>query len=267
MPRLAIDNIHLNYEITGHGEPLVLLHGLGSRLQDWCEQTAYFSKHYQVIAIDCRGHGNSDKPDTPYSIPIFTRDITLLLNKLGVDRFHLAGFSMGGMIAFQFAVDQPQRLISLTIINSSPRVPCKTLSERMEVGLRLVCIRLLGMERLGRLIGQRLFPEAEQRELYDEFVSNMKRNDRKAYIHSLKSFLGWDVSDQLQQLTMPVLVISGDQDYTPINDKQQYCQQITNCLLQIISNSRHATPLDQPEALNHVMEKFLRATDRQVTQH
>lgn len=260
MPRLAINNIHLNYEITGQGEPLVLLHGLGSRLQDWREQTAFFSKHYQVITIDTRGHGNSDKPDMPYSIPMLARDITLLLNTLGIDRFHLAGFSMGGMISFQLAVDQPQRLLSLTIINSTPRVPCQTLSERLEVLRRLVCIRLLGMERLGKLIGRGLFPKPSQQALYDEFVSNMKRNDRKAYVHSLKSFLGWDVSDRLQCLTMPVLVVSADQDYTPVSDKKQYCQKITNCLLQVITDSRHATPLDQPDALNQVMEHFLRTT-------
>ncbi|NHO65569.1 alpha/beta fold hydrolase [Aestuariicella hydrocarbonica] len=260
MPRTAVRNVYLNYEIVGQGEALVLLHGLGSRLEDWRAQTAYFSKSYKVIAVDFRGHGHSDKPSGPYSIPMFADDILHLLDQLGVDQFHLAGFSMGGMTAFQLAVNQPQRLKSLTIINSSPCVPYQTLSEKMTVWGRLGCIHLLGMARLGKLIGRNLFPRAEQKPLYDEFLATMKHNDVEAYIHSLKSFLGWDVTSRLHRLSMPVLVVSADHDYTPVSHKQRYCEHIPNCQLHVIEDSRHATPLDQPERLNGVVDAFLRST-------
>ena len=78
MPKFRCNDIDLFYEITGKGEPIVFIHGLGSSGRDWEYQIDYFSDHYQVIVLDVRGHGNSDKPPGPYSIPLFARDLSLI---------------------------------------------------------------------------------------------------------------------------------------------------------------------------------------------
>jgi 3-oxoadipate enol-lactonase len=257
MPYCSTNGINLFYQDQGKGAPLLFLHGLGSSSEDWKMQIEAFAKDYRVIAIDVRGHGRSDKPEGPYNIPLYASDIRNLLDTLAIERFHLVGFSMGGMISFQLAVNMPARIKSLIIVNSAPAVPYNTLKEKLEIFLRLATIHTLGMNMLAKLIGKRLFPESQQKVLYQQFIERMKYNPKHTYIQVLKSILGWDVRPELSDLQMPVLIISADNDYTPVSYKQEYQQLISNSSLVVIEDSRHATPNDQPEKLNQEVFHFL----------
>src|SRR5579862_3087511 len=117
---MSTNHIKLHHEIVGKGPSLVFIHGLGSSTRDWEFQIPEFAKSYQVITFDLRGHGQSDKPDVPYTIPMFAADTAGLLSSLGVERAHLVGISLGGAVAFQFALDYPDLLRTLTIVNSAP---------------------------------------------------------------------------------------------------------------------------------------------------
>ena len=101
MPMLQANGIDLNYEIIGQGPPLLFIHGLGSSGQDWEQQVAFFSKNYNVIIVDVRGHGASAKPPGPYSIQLFADDISSFIRTMDISPVHVVGISMGGMIAFQ----------------------------------------------------------------------------------------------------------------------------------------------------------------------
>ena len=83
MPTIRIDDLNINYEIEGQGESIVFIHGLGSSSRDWYLQTEFFSRYFQVIAYDVRGHGLSDKPQGPYSVPMFADDLANLLKNWG----------------------------------------------------------------------------------------------------------------------------------------------------------------------------------------
>ena len=78
MPTIQINGIAEHYEIFGQGQPILFIHGLGSSSRDWEYQIDYFSKMYRVITIDVRGHGQSDKPPGPYSVPLFAADTAKL---------------------------------------------------------------------------------------------------------------------------------------------------------------------------------------------
>ena len=84
MTKLRVFDIDLYYEIIGQGDPIIFIHGLGSSTRDWEEQIEYFSKRYQVVVFDVRGHGKSDKPAGPYSIPLFARDTAELIKSLDI---------------------------------------------------------------------------------------------------------------------------------------------------------------------------------------
>ncbi|BFM16811.1 alpha/beta hydrolase [Maricurvus nonylphenolicus] len=257
MPYCNTNGIKLFYQESGQGEPVLFLHGLGSCGEDWQDQIDAFSHDYRVITVDTRGHGRSDKPLGPYNMPTYASDVINLLDHLGIKRCHLVGFSMGGMIAFQIAADAPERLNSLTIVNSAPAVPYNTLSEKLEFCLRIAVIRLFGMKLLARIIGKRLFPEARQKSLYQRFITRMQGNPTTTYIEVIKSLIGWDVRPTLGNLEMPVLIISADNDYTPVSYKTEYANKISTANLVVINNSRHATPIDQPQQLNKEVFQFL----------
>src|SRR5690349_9844570 len=120
MPTVQVNSIRLYYEIHGTGQPLVFIHGLGSSTRDWEAQVPEFSKSYQVVTFDLRGHGRSGKPAGPYSMAMFSADLADLLETLDIAAAHVVGLSLGGAIAFQFALDDPARVRTLTIVNSGP---------------------------------------------------------------------------------------------------------------------------------------------------
>ncbi len=257
MPVVNLESIALYYEEYGAGEALLFLHGLGTDGRSWEYQRDLFAEQYRVILIDVRGHGRSAKPPGPYSVPQFAQDIFALLEHLKIDAFHLVGLSMGGMIGFQMAVEQPERLRSLTIVNSGPELIAQNWKERWQILQRRLVLNFTSMEKIGEFIGERLFPEPHLAEYKTLFVQQMRENDPKAYKAATNALIGWSVRGQLGRVQCPVLVISGDMDYTPVANKEAYVREMPTARLQVIANSRHGTPIDQPEAFNTAVLQFL----------
>ncbi len=249
----------LHYEVYGQGEPLVLLHGLGSSCEDWESQVPELARHYRVILMDIRGHGRADKPRERYSIAGFSADLLALLEHLQPGPVHLVGLSMGGMIGFQFAVDHPQWLRSLCIVNSAPEVKVRSRADWLWWFKRWSLARLLSTEAVGKGLAAKLFPKPEHAHLRRTMALRWARNDKRAYLSSFDAIVGWGVQERLGQIRCPTLVISADQDYTPVALKERYVELIPQARLAVIADSRHATPLDQPQLFNHTLLQFLAA--------
>jgi len=251
------DGCSLHYEEYGQGSPLLLVHGLGSSCQDWEYQIPALAAHYRVIAMDVRGHGRSDKPRERYSIPGFTADLEALIEHLQLGPVHLVGLSMGGMIGFQLAVDQPHLLKSLCIVNSGPQVKIKYVKDLLQWAKRWGMGRLLSMRTIGIGLGRNLFPKPEQADLRRKIAERWGRNDKRAYLASFDAIVGWGVMSKLSRITCPTLIVSADHDYTPVALKRLYVGMIRGARLVVIEDSRHATPLDQPEIFNRTLLEFL----------
>lgn len=257
MPSLRSNNINLHYEISGEGQPLLFIHGLGSSARDWELQVAEFSRSYRVITFDLRGHGRSDKPAGPYSLPMFAADTAGLLRSLDVESAHVVGLSLGGGVAFQLAVDFPGLLRTMVIVNSAPELVVRTFKDRIGVWQRFVIVKLLGMHRMGEVLAKRLFPKIEHAPLQATFVERWAENDPRAYQDAMRAMIGWSVTEKLGSIKCPTLILAADQDYTPVALKQAYTKLIPNAQLVVIPDSRHATPVEQPEKFNNVLMEFL----------
>ena len=261
MPRLQSDDVALYYESIGHGIPLLFIHGLGASTRDWQQQVKHFSSRYQVLTIDLRGHGQSTKHQGPYTIAQFARDIVALIKRLDISSAHVVGHSLGGMVAFELAVTEPELIRSLVIVNSGPEIPMNTLSLRLRVYLimylRHAIVQIMGIRYLGRYLGKKLFPRPDQKNLRESFIERWAENDKWAYLHSLDAVLGWSVSSVLGTISCPTLIIASEYDYTPLAFKKAYVDRITSADLVVIPDSRHFVPLDQPERFNHALMSFL----------
>lgn len=257
MPYLDNDGCQLHYEEYGQGAPVLLVHGLGSSTRDWEYQLSELAAHYRVIALDLRGHGRSDKPRERYSIAGFAEDVAALIEHLNLAPVHLVGISMGGMIGFQLGVDHPELLKSLCIVNSGPEVKAKRPRDYLEIAKRWSLSRLLSLESIAKGLGRLLFPKPEQAELRRKIEQRWPQNDKRAYLASLDAIIGWGVRERLARIVCPTLVISADRDYTPVAQKQAYVSELPNARLLVIEDSRHATPLDQPECFNNGLLAFL----------
>jgi pimeloyl-ACP methyl ester carboxylesterase len=259
MPLIQVRDTRLYYEEHGAGRPVLLLHGLGSSGRDWEFQTPVWARRFRVLTLDARGHGYSDKPPGPYAVTQFAADTAAFLDQVVGGPAHIVGLSMGGMIAFQLGISRPDLTRSLVIVNSAPELRVRRRTARREMRQRRLAGRVFGMGAVGRVLGRRLLPGSEQAELRREFARRWAQNDQTAYLNSLDALLSWSVADQLGRITCPVLVVSADHDFIPLAVKEQYVARLPHARLVVIPNSRHATPVDQPQHFNQVVLDFLAA--------
>ncbi len=257
MPKEKVKDIEMYYELSGEGENLLLIHGLGSSTRDWEFQVPKFSQNYQVITIDLRGHGKTDKPKGPYTMEIFAEDIAELLKKLGIKSTHVLGISVGGGIAFQFAVDYPDLVKSLIVVNAGIEIPMDSFKMKLEAFKRTFIVKLVGMKKMGKVLAPRLFIKPEQEELREKLIERWSENDKKAYLSSMRALIGWSIRDKLDKITFPTLIIGSDEDYAPSSVKKEYTALLRNARFIEIEDARHAVPFEKPKEFNEIVMKFL----------
>lgn len=253
MAYASLKDIRLHYLDEGSGEVVLLLHGLGSGVKDWEYQRKQLSQHYRVISLDLRGHGESEKPDSPYSIELFAEDVASFLRKIDISTAHVVGYSLGGMVAFQLISQYPDKVLSLTIINSTPEVSFSPIV----LYWRLLLVQVLGLRVLGKSIAKKMYPKTEQSLLRDKLLERMQENEKSSYIRALKSISNWGVVKDLGGISCDVLVIAAEDDYSPVGYKQYYCGLIKSATLEVVTDSGHGTPMDQPEKLDKLLQDFL----------
>ncbi|WP_116368791.1 alpha/beta fold hydrolase [Parahaliea mediterranea] len=255
MPHRQPPSIH--FQRHGTGAPVLLIHGLGSRGSDWDFQIPALSADYQVITVDLRGHGASPLGPTPMSIPAMAAELTALLDTLALAPVHVVGFSLGGMVAQEMALQAPGRLRSLCLINSGPCALPGRLRRHIELCTRTALIRLLGMRWLGRLLARRLFPRASQRSLATRFGQQLAAMPRASYLAALQALRHWDITPRLGDIHTPTLILAADRDYTPVPLRRALAGRMPRCEFAVVGDSGHASPMDQPDTVNRLLRDFL----------
>lgn len=237
--------------------PLVLLHGIGSSVEDWEFQIPFFSAFCRVIAPDLRGFGHSPKA-RDYSISAFSSDIWALLGRLGIRRFNMIGHSMGGAVALQMAVEQPQRVERLVLADTLATFKIDTAAKFGVYLYRLAMMRMFGPARLSEALSLKLFPRPEQADLRLRVARRSALNDRDAYVRTIRAIRGWSVIDQLSRLTMPVLILVAENDYFPVNDARRLAAALPNARLEVFERAHHHLPLECAARFNATVLSFLR---------
>jgi len=257
MPKIQVNSIELDYEAYGEGKVLLLLHGLGSTKKDWDAQVPFFSKNYRVITLDLRGHGDSTKPKSEYGVELMTEDVKQFLDQLQIKKATIVGFSMGGAIAFEMAVSYPNYLDNLVIVNSGPDFNNMGKMGEELLQNRTHYLETKGLTQLAKEISFNMFPEDHQIELRNQFEARCKQNDYNAYYNSFITLMNWGLGDRIKNITSRTLVVASDMDYTPVSFKEDYVNKLFNATLVVINNSRHGVVIDQPDAFNNELQKFL----------
>lgn len=257
MPYISVDDTRLYFDEQGEGPAMVLVHGLGSSGRDWEEQVEHFASRYRVLRLDLRGHGRSERPPGPYHIAQFARDLAIFLRKTEAAPTHVVGLSMGGMVALELAAGAPELVRSLVVVNSVADMQLHSLGDLWFYVSRRLTVQLLGMRRVGRLLAPKLFVKPTQDELRREFRRRWALNDKQAYLRSVDAIMRWTVEDRLHRIVAPVLVISADQDYTPVAAKSRMAAQMRDAELVVVDDTRHALPVEKPEVFDELVENFL----------
>jgi len=267
MPEIVTDDgTKIAYSTWGRrdGTPVVLIQGLGMDSRGWALQRGAFGRKHRCIAIDNRGTGGSDAPPGPYDLTRMATDVTEVMDAAGIQRAHIVGASMGGVIAQIIGVMYAERVRSLTLACTG----CRHHEWRRElftewaeaVGARgMGALRDDGMR---WLIGPRL-----QRRL-GVFVNVLARvliqTKPEAFIAQVDAILNAsdEVRFELPNVTAPTLVITGSQDtLTPLGDAEEVAELIPNSRLYVLRGAAHGLMAESPTGFNDVVLSFLDEVD------
>ena len=261
IPTVTLDGIEINYRIDGDGgETVVLVNGLADELLSWEYQVgALLDAGFRVLRFDNRGVGLSSKPTGPYTTQMFAQDTRALVDHLGVDRFHLLGVSMGGMIAQEFALAWPEKLLSLVLACTYGRPDA--FCQRM-FAYWADLANFAGLGPVMRDVTLWAFtPEFfEQRpEEAREFDTAMRMIDQPipAYLAQLHSIQHHDAGDRLGEIAVPTLVLAGEQDILiPVALSRRLVDAIPNAEWETTAGG-HACIWEHPTDFNRHVTDFV----------
>ncbi|MGH7265976.1 MAG: alpha/beta fold hydrolase, partial [Candidatus Rokuibacteriota bacterium] len=169
------------YTVEGAGPPVLLIHGVGARLDNWEGVVAALGGRFRTVRYDLRGHGASSRAPGPYSIELLSADALALLDHLGIGRCQVAGHSLGGMVALRLAIDAPERVDRLALLSTA----CgRTEEERRRVLERLALVEDgIPGEHFRRSVG-RWFSDEFQRahpDVIERHAARNMENDPRCY--------------------------------------------------------------------------------------
>jgi pimeloyl-ACP methyl ester carboxylesterase len=247
--------VRLYYEITGKGEPLLLIAGRENDHHGWDLIRGDFEKRYQTIVFDARGTGQSDKPtEPPYSTPMFARDAVGLLDALGIARAHVYGFSMGGRIGQWLGIEYPKRVGALVLACTTPGD-----AHGVKRWAEVDAVYASGdASKISDILFKNKLTMLNPRFLWSVRASAQHPLPDYARKLHAEASEGHDAWARLPEITAPTLVLHGSEDgFTPVGNARILAERIPNAELQIIEGGRHMFFLEFRKQVNKLVLAFL----------
>jgi pimeloyl-ACP methyl ester carboxylesterase len=279
MATATVNGIELYYEEHGTGTPLLCIMGFATDSTGWLLQVPDFARRHRTIVYDNRGVGRSAKPPGPYTIQQMADDARGLLDALGIERAHVLGISMGGMIAQELVLDHPGRVRGLVLACTYPEPDEATVQTRQftvtqlggtvtdagEVKLDLTAINpLMFFQHLLPLVFNVEFIQTQLPRLMELFGGALQYGfSMEAVMAQLEAVMGHKTTDRLERVAAPTLVITGDADrlIAPANS-ELIASRIPGATLRKLPGGSHGFNIEMPERFNREVLDFLAAVDR-----
>ena len=262
MPFAEVDGVRLHYLDAGQGDPaLVLLHGFPLHSGMWAPQVEHLSSDRRVIAPDFLGFGGSDAPDSMYRYTMlgFADLLAGLLDHLRLDRVALCGLSMGGYVAFAFLRQYPERVSALVLADTRAEADTSQVFERRTDQQDQVA--RIGTTALIEVLLAGLLSDTTRATRLDlvEQVRRLMANPAAGYIGGLEAMKHRaDSTDELAGITVPTLVIVGEDDaLSPPEVARDMQQHIPGSELAVLPHAGHLSNLEAAEEFNAAVANFL----------
>ncbi len=267
MPMLNTGAVSIAYELRGAGTPLLLINGFRRSRVVWMEGVLQaLAARFQLILMDNRGTGDSDKPEEDYSIEGFADDCAAVIAALGLARAHVFGVSMGGMIAQRLATRHPDKVHGLALGcthcgRSGAIAPEKRIGEL----LRLMPDAQMDAREVARRQEEAYYMpafRANQRALIESLYGLVDRNPTPPHAvrGHLKAIDAFDACADLAQIKAPTLVITGAGDaLIPPENSRMIAQRIPGAQLALLPDAAHFFWIEQPQQTAGALIRFFGA--------
>jgi len=270
VPSFSSEGVNIYYEVTGTGFPLVWSHEFAGSHESWEPQVRYFSRRYQVITYAARGYLPSDVPTDPaaYSQDLAVEDLYLLLKHLSISQAYIGGLSMGGTTALSFGIAHPKMSKALIVASAGSGSSGGEAFQRS------------GQALIARLRGEGMGPVADDYARGETRVQFLRKDPRgweefyrglsaHSALGSALTFGGvqlkrpsvYALGDRLRDLSMPVLVMIGDEDEPCVEPAIFLKKTISNAGLTVFPQSGHTINLEEPDLFNRAVSDFFAAVE------
>jgi pimeloyl-ACP methyl ester carboxylesterase len=262
------DGVDLVVTEAGDGPALLLVHGFGGAKEDFADHLGALGRSHRVVTFDHRGHGESGKPDEldAYSLSRLGADVLAVADGLGVEHFRLLGHSMGGMVARRVALEHPDRVTALVLMDTTPGPVPGFEPELLEfaalTGLQEGKDSLKALLDSVEVLETPAYYELlEHRPGYREFQDAKWEALSVVMWASLIREIGAQPDDlgALQSLSCPTLVLCGDQDRPMVAPSRAMAAAIPGARLVMIEGAGHSPQFEQPGAWLAALDGFLAA--------
>jgi pimeloyl-ACP methyl ester carboxylesterase len=253
------DGVKIYWEEQGEGDPLLLIMGLGCASGVWHRTVPELSRSYRTIMFDNRGIGLSDSPPAPYSISAMANDAAAVLDAAAIESAHIFGYSMGGMIAQELALQHPGRVRSLILggTNCGGREAIRAAPEVLDV----LMAKATNPANAFRAMAPYIYDASTPREKIQEDLEVRSRAfpTRESYQAQLQAIIAWKSYSRLSSIKIPTLVIHGETDQLiPAENADILAKEIPGAKLVKLAEASHVFLTDRPQETTGAILSFLR---------
>jgi len=273
MPNLRTDDgVSLHYEEAGSGAPMVFVHEYAGDHRSWEMQMRFFARRYRCITFGARGYPPSEVSADPakYSQDRATDDIAAVITGLGLGLTHVVGLSMGGFATLHMGLRHPALCRSLVAAGVGyGAAPGKTAQFHAETDAAIARIRAEGMDKFGLTYGRgptRLIFEEKDSRGYAEFMQQLTEHSTEGSALTMNGVQRrrpnlFDLKDGLARMTVPTLVIAGDEDDPTLEASIYLKRTIPSSALLVLPKCGHTMNLEDPDAFNRAVLDFVTQVD------
>ena len=272
MPHASVNRISLYYEEAGQGDAIVFAHEFSDDCRSFAGQIAHFAPRYRCVAYNARGFAPSEAPEAldAYSQERSVEDMAGLMRHLGIETAHVVGISMGSMTTLHFGLRHPEMARSLVICGTGPGDTARA-KTRFEAEIEdfIADIETRGWPRVAEDYGL----TDDRRRLRDKnpaaYAGFQERLAMRAVNGPLQTLrrtvtgrpLLADLSEQLEAMEVPTLIVTGDEDHVCIDTSLWLKRLLPAAGLSIVPGTGHAVNLEEPDLFNRTLESFFETVE------
>ncbi len=255
MPILDVNGDRFHYHVDDFSdpwrssEPVLLHHSAGGNLHRWRAWVPTLARRRPVVRFDMRGHaGTPPLPDLRFSLPELAADIARVMDGLGIEKVHLVGASAGGIVSLRFAHDFPDRLNSLTLVASTPRLA--RMGASMDAGRWRSILEQEGTKAWLLSDTDKRFAPDTSCDVIEWYADEGSKTSAPAVLALQGCLLAEDLTPLLPDINVRTLILAASQDdITPLEVQQLMAQQMPNAVLEVLDGVGHNMKVEIPEAL------------------
>ena len=248
---------HIYIGDEGKGFPLVLVHGFLGSSKMWEPQINFFKDYFRVITPDLPGFGKSNQAKSHNSIQSIANLLLERLAEKKIDKFHLLGHSMGGMIVQEMAKKRGDKILKLVCYSTGPRGEMPGRFETVEQSRKN--LKKKGLKITAKNIAKTWFIKGEDAKYFDICIEAGKQTSMETVDNALIAFKNWNGVDSLKNIKSETLIVWGDQDKSyNLEQIQTLEKNIVKSKLVIFKKCAHNIHLEQPEEFNKTIRDYLK---------